>query len=1153
MNAKVDTQTTSQVFDLDERYDTISGRVLMTGIQALVRALNDQALLDEWREIDSGGFVSGYRGSPLGGLDKELWRVEARLDERNIKFQPGVNEDLAATAVWGTQQVGLHAGNTVDGVYGMWYGKAPGLDRSCDAIRHANAWGTSASGGVLCVVGDDPAAKSSSLATQSEFTLQDMMLPILAPADIQEVRDFALIGWQMSRVAGCWVGLKAIADHMDAASIVDVSLDRFKGFDRVAQGAAHIRIEDTPQEQERRLLGVKVPNVIQFSRVAGLNKQVTKGKDRGRLGIICAGKAYADVRESLALTGLHTLDQISEAGIELLKLGMTWPMDADLINEFARGVERVVVIEEKRSFVEAQVREVLYGRHQVPVAGKMDFDGKPLIPQTGILEPSVIARWLAAELELSGPEVQTNLRVTEVDAPARKERTPLFCAGCPHNRSTRVPEGSRATAGIGCHYMVQWMDRDTDSCTHMGGEGVTWVGESLFTTERHIFANLGDGTYFHSGLLAIRQAQAANVNITYKILFNEAVAMTGGQPTDGELTVAGVVDQVRAEGVTHIVVVSANPEVHSNLDVPVYARDELDDVQEEIRRVKGVSVLIYQQTCATELRRQRKRGLVEDKTTRLFINEEACEGCGDCAVVSNCVAVEPVPTQWGTKRRINQTLCNKDDSCAEGFCPAIVKVEVPAGVRSAEKEPTELLKMAAGLPEPELPSNSNLLVTGVGGTGIVTVSALLAAAAKVDGRSVKTLDMTGLAQKGGAVFAHIRIGERIGARIGERIRANTGVSSDRFFTPRIPFGHADALIACDVVAAASNEAMSLLSRGTKAIVNSHVLPTAETWQPNSGLRNSKVETFNPHQARLKRIGGAVGELSSFNAEDFAKQMFGSALQANIVLLGVSFQAGLIPLSSGAITAAIEANGVQVKRNLMAFQLGRLLQTNPHILDLRETSGEIPLTVEQAREHLTTYRASEDTQDFDRTINTVRRLEEGIRPGSDQLTRTIAREYVRALAPKDEFEIGRLLSSDKFAREIEGHFGKGAKASYLMAPPLLGDKKRTFGPWMKRLLTILGSAQSLRGTWLDVFRFSSEARLSKTALDLYENWIHCIVKHTHAGNFAVALELAALFSEVRGFGHVKAKHLERAREEGERLKTKLLQTPVSDAYDAVNHF
>ena len=627
-------QTQLESFDLQARYACSDGVVLLSGIQAVVRALQTRARLDQLRGMTSGGFVSGYRGSPLGGLDQELWAQEDDLQALNIHFQPGVNEDLAATAVWGSQQVGLHTGATVSGAFGLWYGKAPGLDRSCDAIRHANAWGTSADGGVLMVVGDDPAAKSSSLATQSEFALQDMMVPILAPSDVQDVLDFAVLGWELSRQSGLWVALKAVADHMDSSATVEVGLKRYPEIS-MAPGDVSIRREDTPVEQERRLLQQKVPRALAFARRAGFNRWVTNADNDAAaprpLGVICAGKAYRDLREACALMGLHSEAQIAAAGMHILKLGMTWPLDDDLVREFAESVDQVLVLEEKRAFVEPAVKDALYalaGKRYVPVLGKVDRSGNELIPSGGILNVVQIARVVASllpqsETLLASPALQrsaANYAATrDISAPAKTERTPLFCAGCPHNTSTRVPAGSRATAGIGCHYMVQWMDRDTDSCTHMGGEGVTWVGESPFTQEKHLFANLGDGTYFHSGVLAIRQAVAAGVNITYKVLFNDAVAMTGGQPADGELSVPRLVAQVQAEGVSRVVIVSDEPQAHQALraqGVAVHAREQLDQVQRQLRDVDGVSVIIYQQTCATQLRRNRKRGLVVDDKPR---------------------------------------------------------------------------------------------------------------------------------------------------------------------------------------------------------------------------------------------------------------------------------------------------------------------------------------------------------------------------------------------------------------------------------------------------------------------------------------------------------------------------------------------------------
>lgn len=1103
--------TTAANFSLSERYQREQGQVLLSGIQALVRALMTRAELDRSRGLSSGGFVSGYRGSPLGGLDKELWAQEKALLAQHIHFQPGVNEDLAATAVWGSQQVGLHEGNEVDGVFGLWYGKAPGLDRSCDAIRHANAWGTSPNGGVLLVVGDDPAAKSSSLATQSEYTLQDMMLPILAPASVQEVLDFSVLGWEMSRQSGLWVGLKAIADHMDSAATVEVGLDRYPHIGEPVNDA-HIRIEDTAWAQEQRVLQTKLPAALEFARKAGLNRWVTKGLQAkpSRLGIVCAGKAYSDVREALALLGLLDEQAIAAAGIDLLKLGMTWPLDQVLVRQFAAGVERILVVEEKRAFVESQVKDALYGNAQVPVTGKKDASGNPLVPEYGILEPAEIALLLNAELELvSGERLaaieQTRARMQEVNAPSRQERTPLFCAGCPHNTSTRVPQGSRATAGIGCHYMSQWMGRETDSCTQMGGEGVTWVGEAPFTRETHIFANLGDGTYFHSGILAIRQAVAAKLNITYKILFNEAVAMTGGQPTDGELTVAGLVRQVQAEGAVQVVVVSDAAENHSGLDVEVYDRSELDDVQRRLRQQQGVTVLIYQQSCATELRRKRKRGLVADNKPRLLINQQVCEGCGDCTQKSSCVAVEPVETPFGVKRRINQTGCNKDLSCGEGYCPAFVEVE--GELKHPGVGENEVLSRAAELTPPAFDAHPrNILIAGVGGTGIVTVSAVLAAAAKIDGRDVKTLDMTGLAQKGGAVFAHIRVS---GCQEQHSIH-----------TPRIPLASADTLIACDLVSAASNEALEMLNSNTLTAVNSHILPTSDFV-----LSDQHDTHLAKRSARLRRF---VNSIKDVDANRHCETLLGDTTQANIFLLGFAYQLGGVPLSLDAIEQAIKVNGFAVERNLLAFHAGRLAaESKLPAARAGEDKNVLQLDdlLEVNRAHLAAYQDEHLANQYDAVMQRVIAAEQAVKPNSEVLARAVARSLGKVLAAKDEYEVARLYTDGQFESQLQAQFEPGATIRYKLAPPVLerflGRRKIKLGGWMHSVFKVLAAMKGVRNTRLDPFAYSSERKLDLRLRDEYLNWLEPMLSNLSEQNLPIAVALAKLPQDVRGFGHVKA--------------------------------
>ena len=891
---------------------------------------------------------------------------------------------------------------------------------------------------------------------------------------------------------------------------------------------AHIRREDTPAAQERRALEVKLPAALAFARAAGINRRVAATGARARLGVVAAGKAYTDLREACAQLGLLHESDLADAGLEILKLGMTWPVDDALVREFAAGVEQILVIEEKRAFVEPQVKEALYGASAVPVYGKRDATGAPLVPSTGILNVSDIAAVLVGMLGdgiLRGVNAATFLSRAETgrdaalaaNAPARQERTPLFCAGCPHNTSTRVPEGSRATAGIGCHYMVQWMNRDTDSCTQMGGEGVTWVGESAFTDEEHIFANLGDGTYFHSGILAIRQAVAAGVNITYKILFNDAVAMTGGQPMDGELSVADVVAQVRAEGVSEVVIVSDEPGLHDGLrreGIAVYPRGELDAVQVRLKEIPGASVLIYQQTCATELRRRRKRGLVADERPRVMINEAVCDGCGDCTVQSNCVAVEPKETAFGIKRHINQTTCNKDLSCATGFCPAFVEVE--GEIRRGAGAAHDLEAIKARLPTPELKPTADVLITGVGGTGIVTLSAMLAAAAKIDGRPVRTLDMTGLAQKGGAVFSHVRIGD---------------AGAETLHTARIPDGAADVVVGCDLVSAAASETLELVSDHTLAVLNTHVTPTAEfvlSQSHDAQLRR-----------RLRRLKKVVGGLKTLAAEDVVEHALGDAQQANVLLLGFAYQSGCIPLSLTAIEAAIRINGVAVERNILAFHLGRaqavpaaaaettVAATNPTRGGVETSESEMTLEalISHRSDHLRAYQGRLGGERlvarYRTLVDAVAAKEAEVRAGSERLTRAVAISYAKLLAAKDEYEVARLHAAPAFKQALEGQFGPGAKISYLLAPPALGPSKRRFGAWMGVSFKLLAAIRSLRNTPLDPFAYSHDRRRELELIEHFEGVVAQLIDGLTLSNLRQAVAIASLPQDMRGYGHVKA--------------------------------
>ncbi len=1156
------------------RYGTEGGTAYLTGIQALVRLPLDQRRLDIRAGLDTAGFVSGYRGSPLGGLDQELWRRSAELETHGVVFQPGINEDLAATAVWGSQQVGLFPGGRHEGVFGMWYGKAPGLDRSSDAIRHANAAGTSPCGGVLLVVGDDHGCKSSTLPSASEYALRDLGVPILAPSDVQDVLDFGVAGWAISRYAGCWAGLIALTDIMDSALTVNSDLDRhcfiYPANDRdgTDDTDVHIRLVDSPLQQEARL-AIKLRLAREFASANGLDRIVADPR-KPRLVVVTAGKAYADVRESLDKLDMRSATAIADAGIRLVKLGMTWPLDPAGVNEFCRGASRLLVVEEKRPFVEDQLKTVLFeqpieimGKHsplQPPSNGTaVRNDG--LLPTTGELDVPTITAALATVLQRVPDtgylgEVATAAKGIPDELPdSTQARKPLYCAGCPHNTSTRVPDGSRAAAGIGCHYMAQWMDRSTATVTHMGAEGANWIGQAPFTDESHIFANLGDGTYFHSGILAIRAAVAAGVNITYKVLANDAVAMTGGQPVEGSLTVADIVAQVRAEGVAAVRVVADDPRRHRRAKFRAVPRDRLDAVQRELRETAGCTVLIYDQTCAAELRRRRKRGLAKDPDVRVVINDAVCEGCGDCSVQSNCVAVEPLDTEFGVKRTINQTACNKDLSCLDGFCPAFVTLS------GAKPKATNAVALEAReLPLPAMDKRpANILIAGVGGTGIVTVSQILGTAAHLDGAFVSTLDMTGLAQKGGAVQSHVRIAP----------------SGSSHAPTRIPPACVDTLIGADAVTAASRDVLRLIApQRTTVIVDGHVAPTAEFV---IGQRR------DPGFATLaERLRQRAKQVVSADATTATRIGFGSTAYANIHLLGYAFQAGTIPVSLEALQQAIALNGVAVANNLAAFHQGRAaacaagLAANGTGLSsaiappsewaaARDDTGAMhpprsrtPETLDgrvaTRSAFLLAYQNRALAARNENLVDGARSAEKRVRPSGTSLTEAVVESYFKLLAVKDEYEVARLhtarLDGGGFAAKLDGAFEPGFKATYHFAPPFLArpgpngrPRKMAIGRWIVPVLRGLAKMRWLRGTVFDPFRFTRERRLERQLLADFEADVQVILEQLDEANFETAVALARLPMSVKGFGPVKETAARIAVNRRDRLLAELRSPPI----------
>src|SRR5579885_1316812 len=1132
---------------LEDKYVRESGRVYLNGVQALVRLPLMQRQRDVAAGLNTAGFISGYRGSPLGGYDNALWAARRFLEENRITFQPGVNEDLAATAVWGSQQVGLFEGAAVDGVFGIWYGKGPGVDRSIDVLKHANAAGTAKHGGFLFLVGDDHGCQSSTLAHQSEQVLTAAMIPVLNPASLQEYLDFGLAGFALSRFSGCWVGFKTIAEAVESSA--SISVDPHRLVLRMPTdftpppGGLHIRWPDPPLEQEARLHGPKMEAVLAFARANPFDRLVFD-PPRARLGIMATGKAYLDVRQALEDLGIDAAAAL-RLGIRLYKVGLSWPLEPRGARAFARGLEEVLVVEEKRPFVEDQLVKLLYnldpGEHP-RIIGKRDENGAPLMPTEGELSPIGVASAIFGRLQrLDGemPEMRQRMARLEgfariAEAPATlPARTPFFCSGCPHNSSTKLPEGSRAVAGIGCHSMAIFMpQRRTQTWTHMGGEGATWIGQAPFTRERHIFQNLGDGTYFHSGLLAIRAA-AAGVNITYKILVNDAVAMTGGQPVDGRLTVPEITRQVAAEGARRVVVVSDEPEKYPPGSdfapgVTIHHRDELDAVQRELREIPGLTVLVYDQTCAAEKRRRRKRGHYPDPPRRVFINDAVCEGCGDCSEQSNCVSVKPVETELGRKRQIDQSNCNKDFSCLKGFCPSFVTVHGGSVRKPAATAARGGGDPFAGLPEPALRPLTEpygILVTGIGGTGVITVGQLLGMAAHLEGRGCSVLDFTGLAQKNGAVMSHVRLAPR----------------PDDIHAVRIAAGGADLLLGCDMVVAASPEALTRIETGvTRAVVNSYLAPTA------AFVMNGDIdfETAAMHKA-LRTATGERG-IEFVDGSGLATALMGDAIASNLFMLGYAWQQGLVPLSREAIERAIELNAVSVEMNKRSFSWGRLAAHDMRGVEAAAKPtmvSEPPKPAETLEEivrrrvsFLADYQNEAYAQRYAALVRDIAAAERARARGRRGLAEAVAKSLFKLMAYKDEYEVARLYTDGEFLKKLAAQFEGDYKLNFHLAPPLWAPrdpvtgemKKRAYGPWAMLAFRLLARLRGLRGTAFDPFGHMAERKIERRLIGEYEALVHEFIQSLTPENHALALEIARLPMQVRGYGHVKLKSLERSK-------------------------
>ena len=1138
---------------IDDKYALDTTHAYITGIEALVRLPILQHQRDLERGLNTAGFISGYRGSPLGGLDQAIWKAKHFLDKHEIHFQPGINEDLAATAVWGSQQVNLFEGARYDGVFGMWYGKGPGVDRSMDVIRHANAFGTSKYGGVLAVAGDDHAAKSSSLPHQSEHMFIGASIPVLNPSNVQEVLDLGVMGWELSRYSGAWVALKAITENMDSAISAEINPNRVsisipESF-VLPEDGVHARWPDTALDQELRLNKYKIYAAREFARVNRLNKIVVDSNDP-RLGIITTGKAYLDVMQALEDLGIDER-KAGRIGLRVLKVGMSWPLDPFSTHEFAEGLDEILVVEEKRSIIEDQLTGQLYnwpvGRRP-RVIGEFDEEGGDLLPNVSELTPAMVARAIAGRMSHFYQDKTIEHRLKFYDqkeqrlaAPRESAlRTPHYCSGCPHSTSTRIPEGSRALGGIGCHYMGTWEvgDRRADTFTQMGGEGVTWVGQAPFTDTKHVFQNLGDGTYFHSGLLAIRQAIAAGANITYKILYNDAVAMTGGQPIDGALTIPRMIQQLRGEGVSRIALVSDHPENHRSQaqlnGLSVDHRDDLIALEEELRDTEGTTVLIYEQTCAAEKRRRRKKGELEDPTTHVIINPEVCEGCGDCGVESNCLSVIPLETELGRKRQIDQSACNKDYSCLKGFCPSFVTVN---GGTLRKRSATSTEGLFDDLPQPAPAQVNeqpwNIVVTGVGGTGVLTIAAVIAMAAHIEGKGCATMNQTGLAQKFGAVVSHVRV----------------GLTQRAINAVRIPAGDADLLLGCDLVVAAGDEAMAKVNiERSHAVINDSSHITAEF--------ASNPDAQMPESAMKEMITEEVGaeKVEFIQASALAVRLLGDTIASNLFLLGFAMQRGLVPVGLVALEKAIQLNGVSVDFNIQALNWGRLAAVNPQ--QVERSAGMItewrPLLnlddiITDRFRRLVEYQSEAYASIYLETVERVRRAETEKSFNRDfALTRAVAQSLYKLMAYKDEYEVARLYTNGDFSKLLFEQFEGDYAINFHLAPLIFARKDKATGRARKMkfpgmtlwFFRVLASFKFLRATAFDPFGYLAERQSERAMIEDFHADLAELLDHIKPGNYEVAVQLAKLPQKIRGYGHVKESSLIAVKAEMVKLKSEL---------------
>ncbi|GAB5431538.1 MAG: indolepyruvate ferredoxin oxidoreductase family protein [Epibacterium sp.] len=1129
-----------ETYQLEDRYARTKGRVFLTGTQALARIMLDQARRDRAAGLNTAGFVSGYRGSPLGGVDLEFWRARARMEEAGITFMPAVNEDLGATAVLGAQQAVLDPDCEVEGVFSMWYGKGPGVDRSGDALKHGNAYGSSAKGGVLVVAGDDHGCVSSSMPHQSDVAFMSWFMPVLNPADVGEFLSFGEYGIALSRYSGTWVGFKAVSETVESGRSVELPEDRDFVLPDLPDypGGLHIRSSDLPSPEIETRIRAKLQAVRAFAEANPIDRRIYDLPE-ARFGIVTTGKGHLDLMEALRLLDLDE-DTCRRLGIDIYKVGMVWPLARAEALRFVKGKEEVLVIEEKRGIIESQFKEYFYdwpGDKPKKMVGKYHAAGEPLIPWVGELSPLMLVPVVAERLDRFFPELKLRDKaraLTEqppnlLNIPGAT-RTPYFCSGCPHNTSTKVPEGSTANSGIGCHVMASWMGRNTAGYAQMGGEGVPHVVASKYNGGKHVFQNLGEGTWYHSGSLAIRQAVASGANITFKVLYNDAVAMTGGQPVDGPVSVAGIAQAGRAEGVERIALISDDIGKFTRSDFPAgtsfHDRADLDLVQRELREIKGVTLLIYEQTCATEKRRRRKRGKMEDPKRFAYINDLVCEGCGDCSVESNCLSVEPKETPFGRKRKINLSSCNKDFSCLNGFCPSFVTVE-GATRRKRELKDLDPAALTVDLPAPDLPALGkpfDLLVTGVGGTGVVTVGALITMAAHLEGKGSSVLDFTGFAQKFGTVLSYIRLAK----------------SPEEVHQVRTDLCAADAVIACDAVVSSAPKASAHYREGSRVALNLAEMPTGDIVL----RRDASLDI--PARARAVASVVGAGNVTALNANAIAETLLGDAVLANVIMLGFSWQQGLVPVSLTALQQAIVLNGVAIEKNQLAFAIGRAMAAAPerlaaHYSETEATEETLQDLIKRRVSFLTAYQ-NEDYAGIYSDL--LQRLHRALPANhADRLTASAARSLFKLMAYKDEFEVARLMSGKSFRDELDRTFAGDFKVNYHLAPPLLNFKtdargrpaKRAFGQWMTPVLSLLSKGKALRETPFNPFGYHSEARMHRELRDWFQNMLEDIISHPTALAPDMLDTILKAPMDIRGYGPVREAAAQKVKQEVDALR------------------